>query len=53
MSSIDDLTFFQHVATRGSLTAVACELGLSLPSVSKRLTQLDKRLGVLLVHRKS
>ncbi|QVN04022.1 LysR family transcriptional regulator [Pseudomonas rhodesiae] len=51
MSTIDDLTFFQHVATRDSLTAVARELGLSLPAVSKRLTQLEQRLGVLLVQR--
>lgn len=51
MSTIDDLTFFQHVATRGSLTAVARELGLSLPAVSKRLTQLEQRLGVQLVQR--
>ncbi|MCG7373176.1 MULTISPECIES: LysR substrate-binding domain-containing protein [Pseudomonas] len=51
MSAIDDLSFFQRVATRGSLTAVARELGLSLPAVSKRLTQLEQRLGVQLVQR--
>ena len=37
MSMIDDLSFFQQVATRGSLTEVARHLGLSLPAVSKRL----------------
>jgi DNA-binding transcriptional LysR family regulator len=51
MSAIDDLSFFQRVATRGSLTAVARELGLSLPAISKRLTQLEQRLGVQLVQR--
>ncbi|MDB5980471.1 MAG: LysR family transcriptional regulator [Pseudomonas sp.] len=51
MSITDDLVFFQHVATRSSLTAVASELGLSLPAVSKRLTQLEHRLGVQLVQR--
>jgi len=51
MSTTDDLVFFQHVATRSSLTAVARELGLSLPAVSKRLTQLEHRLGVQLVRR--
>lgn len=51
MSAIDDLSFFQHVATRGSLTEVARELGLSLPAVSKRLSQLEKRLGVQLLQR--
>jgi len=51
VSVIDDLSFFQRVASRGSLTAVARELGLSLPAVSKRLTQLERRLGVQLLQR--
>lgn len=45
MAMIDDLSFFQQVATRGSLTEVARYLGLSLPAVSKRLSQLEARLG--------
>lgn len=51
MTSSDDLSFFSHVASRGSLTAVAQELGLSLPAVSKRLSQLEQRLGVQLLQR--
>lgn len=51
MSVIDDLTFFQQVASRGSLTEVARHLGLSLPAVSKRLSQLEARLGVQLLQR--
>lgn len=51
MSMIDDLSFFQQVATRGSLTEVARHLGLSLPAVSKRLSQLEARLGVQLLQR--
>ncbi len=51
MSNLNDLQFFQQVAHRGSLTAVAREMGLSLPAVSKRLTQLEQRLGVQLVQR--
>ncbi|TBU73191.1 LysR substrate-binding domain-containing protein [Phytopseudomonas daroniae] len=51
MSAIDDLSFFQQVATRGSLTEVARHLGLSLPAVSKRLSQLEARLGVQLLQR--
>jgi DNA-binding transcriptional LysR family regulator len=51
MSLIDDLSFFQQVATRGSLTEVARHLGLSLPAVSKRLSQLEQRLGVQLLQR--
>lgn len=51
MTMIDDLSFFQQVATRGSLTEVARHLGLSLPAVSKRLSQLEARLGVQLLAR--
>ncbi|PWC14019.1 LysR family transcriptional regulator [Brenneria corticis] len=51
MSSVNDLFFFSRIASLGSLTAVARELGLSLPAVSKRLTQLEKRLGVQLIQR--
>ncbi|QIZ46148.1 LysR family transcriptional regulator [Dickeya zeae] len=51
MRSIDDLLFFSRIAALGSLTAVARESGLSLPAVSKRLTQLEQRLGVQLIRR--
>lgn len=51
ITTTDDLSFFHRVATRGSLTAVARELGLSLPAVSKRLTLLEQRLGVQLIRR--
>ncbi|AYC17784.1 HTH-type transcriptional regulator DmlR [Dickeya dianthicola] len=51
MSAIDDLLFFSRIAALGSLTAVARESGLSLPAVSKRLTQLEQRLGVQLIRR--
>ncbi len=51
MSSTDDLRFFTLVARLGSLTAVAREMGLTLPAVSKRLTLLEQRLGVQLVLR--
>ena len=51
MSSLDDLRFFALIARLGSLTAVAREMGLTLAAVSKRLTQLEQRLGVQLVLR--
>lgn len=47
----DDLHFFMRVAALASLTQVARELGLSLPAVSKRLTNLENKLGVQLVKR--
>lgn len=50
-TSTDDLSFFNRVATHDSLTAVARELGLSLPAVSKRLSLLEQRLGVQLIRR--
>ncbi|MDI9223918.1 LysR family transcriptional regulator [Pantoea sp. EA-12] len=50
-TSTDDLAFFVRVATLESLTAAARELGLSLPAVSKRLSQLEQRLGVQLLRR--
>jgi DNA-binding transcriptional LysR family regulator len=51
VASIDDLAFFQRIAQAGSLTGAARELGLSLSAVSKRLQQLESRLGVSLAAR--
>jgi DNA-binding transcriptional LysR family regulator len=51
MNPTDDLAFFSRVAANGSLTATARELGLSLPSVSRRLALLEQRLGVQLITR--
>jgi DNA-binding transcriptional LysR family regulator len=50
-TSMDDLRFFQVVASSETLTAAARELDCSLPVVSKRLSALERRLDVRLVHR--
>ena len=46
-----DLGFFSILATAGSLGAAARELALSTSAVSKRLAQMEARLGVMLVNR--
>lgn len=51
MSNLDDLAFFQRLAQCGSLTGTARELGISLSAVSKRLKQIEARLGVELASR--
>ncbi|MEE3216555.1 MAG: LysR family transcriptional regulator [Pseudomonadota bacterium] len=51
MASLDDLAFFRQLALAGNLTATARELGLSLSAVSKRLKQIEARLGVELATR--
>ncbi|MFB8280204.1 LysR family transcriptional regulator [Nocardia colli] len=50
-ASTDDVTFFDIVARSRSLTEAAREFGVSVSSVSKRLAQMEARLGVLLVQR--
>jgi LysR family transcriptional activator of dmlA len=46
-----DLGFFSALAAGGSLSAAARELGVSTAAVSKRLAQMESRLGVALVNR--
>jgi len=46
-----DLEFFATLATAGSLSAAARELGVSTPAVSKRLAAMEARLGSALVSR--
>ncbi len=46
-----ELAFFSALAAGGSLSAAARELGISTPAVSKRLAQMEARLGVTLVVR--
>ncbi|CAN5658511.1 LysR family transcriptional regulator [soil metagenome] len=46
-----DLGFFSALASAGSLSAAARELGVTTPAVSKRLALMESRLGVVLVTR--
>lgn len=45
------LTIFERVASKGSLTEAAKDLGLSLAVVSKRLAALEAQMGVRLLNR--
>lgn len=51
MDLSSELGFFYSLARTGSLTATARELNLTPPAVSKRLAQLEARLGVRLLNR--
>ena len=46
-----DLNFFSALVTAGSLSAAARELQVTTPAVSKRLTQMEARLGISLLNR--
>ena len=47
----DDLRLFLRTAATGNLSAAGRELGLSPAVASKRMTNLERRLGVNLLHR--
>jgi LysR family transcriptional regulator, transcriptional activator for dmlA len=51
LTSVDDLEFFEQISRSRSLTEAAMAWGKSVSVVSKRLTQLESRLGVQLVKR--
>lgn len=46
-----DLGFFSALASAGSLSSAARELGVTTPAVSKHLTLMESRVGVSLVNR--
>ena len=46
-----DLGFFSALASAGSLSAAARELGITTPAVSKHLALMESRVGVPLVNR--
>ena len=51
MDTFSNLTFFTLLIKSGTLAAAAQEMGITPPSVSKRLAALEQRLGVRLLHR--
>lgn len=51
MNSDSELAFFCMLIKQGSLAATARELNLTPPAVSRRLSQLEERLGVRLLNR--
>ena len=46
-----DLNFFSALVAAGSLSAAARELQVTTPAISKRLTQMEARLGISLLNR--
>jgi DNA-binding transcriptional LysR family regulator len=46
-----EMAFFSLLVRTGSLSATARELNVTTPAVSKRLSQMETRLGVQLMHR--
>ncbi|CAN5134671.1 LysR family transcriptional regulator [soil metagenome] len=51
MDSFSDLAFFTLLMKHGNMVATAQEMGVTPPSVSKRLAALEARLGVRLLNR--
>lgn len=51
MNTDSELSFFCLLIKQGSLAATARELNLTPPAVSRRLSQLEERLGVRLLNR--
>jgi hypothetical protein len=51
MNPFEDMRLFCQVMESGSFTAAAEQLGLSKQFVSRRLIQLEDRLGVRLLNR--
>lgn len=49
--NLSELAFFSVLARKGSLSAAARELDITPPAVTKRLAQMEQRLGVRLVNR--
>ena len=53
MDKLDAMRMFVRVVDRGRFSAVAKELGVGQPAVSKQISALENELGAQLIHRSS
>jgi DNA-binding transcriptional LysR family regulator len=53
VDKLDAMRMFVRVVDRGSFSAVAKELGIGQPAVSKQISALENELGAQLIHRSS
>ena len=53
MDKLDAMRMFVRVVDRGNFSAVAKELGIGQPAVSKQISALENELGAQLIHRSS
>ena len=51
VSAPSEMAFFSQLARSGSFSATARELGVTTAAISKRLSHMEARLGVPLLHR--
>lgn len=51
MTNLNDLHYFVHIASLGSVTAAAGKLGIPKSTISRSLAKLERRLGVRLLER--
>ncbi|MEO6292744.1 MAG: LysR family transcriptional regulator, partial [Burkholderiaceae bacterium] len=51
MNAFSDLDFFGLLMKEGSLAAAAQQMGVTPPAASRRLAQLERRLGARLLNR--
>ncbi len=51
MNAFSDIALFALIVKHGNLAAAAQELGITPPAVTRRLANLEKRLGVRLLNR--
>src|SRR4051812_26815766 len=53
MDQVDALRVFVRVVETGSFSAVARELGIGQPAISKQVAALEEHIGAQLIHRTS